>query len=224
LRNCRWRRSSNKTASGKPGAVQSAEDILRLSGHTEAADGTIQHLDAATRRTFEATLDGLGAQGYRALGVASRMVDAAHATAVVGDETDLVFAGFAVFLDPPKASAGATIRAMAVAGVAVKVLTGDNEQVSRHVFQQIGVPVTGVLTGAALERMSDEALIGQLPRVNLFCRINPQQKHRVLLALNGWATLSASWVTASTTPQPCTRPMSASPSMARRTWRGRRRT
>jgi magnesium-transporting ATPase (P-type) len=113
----------------------------------------------------------------------SRLVDAAHATAVVGDETDLVFSGFAVFLDPPKASAGATIRAMAVAGVAVKVLTGDNEQVSRHVFQEIGVPVTGVLTGAALERMSDEALIGQLPQVNLFCRINPQQKHRVLLAL-----------------------------------------
>ncbi len=111
------------------------------------------------------------------------MVDADHATAVVGDETALVFSGYAVFLDPPKASAGTTIRAMAEAGIAVKVLTGDNEQVSRHVFQEIGVPVTGVLTGTELERMSDEALIGQLPRVNLFCRINPQQKHRVLLAL-----------------------------------------
>ena len=159
------------------------EDILRLSGHYLAADGTTQPLNAETLKTFEATLDGLGAQGYRALGVASRLVDMGHTTAAVGDETALVFSGFAVFLDPPKASAGATIRAMAVAGIGVKVLTGDNEQVSRHVFQEIGVPVTGVLTGAALERMSDEALIGQLPRVNLFCRINPQQKHRVLLAL-----------------------------------------
>ena len=104
-------------------------------------------------------------------------------TAAITDETDLVFAGFAVFLDPPKASAGATIQAMAEAGVAVKVLTGDNELVTRHVFAEIGVPVTGVLTGEALTQLSDEALIGQLPRVNLFCRVNPQQKHRILLAL-----------------------------------------
>lgn len=161
----------------------SPEDVLRLSGQYEAADGQPRPLDAATRKAFEATLEGLGAEGFRALGVASRLVGADHATAAAGDEADLVFSGFAVFLDPPKASAGATIRAMAGSGVAVKVLTGDNEQVSRHVFQEIGVPVTGVLTGAALERMSDEALIGALPRVNLFCRVNPQQKHRVLLAL-----------------------------------------
>ena len=72
---------------------------------------------------------------------------------------------------------------MAEAGITVKVLTGDNELVSRHVFAEIGVPVTGVLTGDALEHLSEEALIGQLSRVNLFCRVNPQQKHRVLLAL-----------------------------------------
>ena len=72
---------------------------------------------------------------------------------------------------------------MAAAGISVKVLTGDNELVTRHVFAEIGVPVTGVLTGDALTHLSDEALIGQLPRVNLFCRVNPQQKHRILLAL-----------------------------------------
>ncbi len=159
------------------------EDVLRLSGRTAGQDGKVATLDEATRRAFEATLDGLGAQGFRALGVASRQVDAAHATAATSDEANLVFAGFAVFLDPPKASAGATIRAMAAAGVTVKVLTGDNERVSRHVFQEIGVPVTGVLTGEALTQLSEEALIGQVAKVNLFCRVNPQQKHRVLLAL-----------------------------------------
>ncbi len=159
------------------------EDVLRLSGRYARPDGQEATLDDATRRAFEATLDGLGAQGFRALGVASHKVDASHATATVSDEADLVFAGFPVFLDPPKASAGATIRAMAAAGVTVKVLTGDNEQVSRHVFQEIGVPVTGVLTGEALTQLSDEALIGQIRKVNLFCRVNPQQKHRVLLAL-----------------------------------------
>jgi Mg2+-importing ATPase len=159
------------------------EDLLRLSSTYEAADGVERPLDAPTRRTFETTLDGLGAQGFRALGVATRVADASRQTAAIVDETDLVFAGFAVFLDPPKTSAGATIRALADAGVSVKVLTGDNESVTRHVFAEIGVPVTGVLTGAALENLTDEALLGQLPKVNLLCRVNPQQKHRVLLGL-----------------------------------------
>ena len=159
------------------------EDLLRLSARYEGADGEERPLDAETRRTFEATLDGLGAEGFRALGIASRAVDASHETAAITDESDLVFSGFAVFLDPPKASAGATIQAMADAGISVKVLTGDNELVTRHVFAEIGVPVTGVLTGDALTQISEEALIGQLSRVNLFCRVNPQQKLRILLAL-----------------------------------------
>jgi Mg2+-importing ATPase len=159
------------------------EDLLRLSRQYEDADGKVLPFDTETRRRFEITLDELGAQGFRALGVASRVVEAGHQTAAIGDECDLVFSGFAVFLDPPKASAGATIQAMTAAGISVKVLTGDNERVTRHVFAEIGVPVTGVLTGDALTHLSDEALIGQLPRVNLFCRVNPQQKLRILLAL-----------------------------------------
>ncbi len=138
------------------------EDLLRLSGRYQDASGEQKPLDAATRAVFQATLDDLGAQGFRALGVASHLADAAAETAAIADEADLVFAGFAVFLDPPKASAGATIRSMAEAGIAVKVLTGDNDLVSRHVFGEIGVPVTGVLTGEALEHMTEEALIGQV--------------------------------------------------------------
>ena len=159
------------------------EDLLRLSGRYEGADGEERQLDAETRRTFEATLDALGAQGFRALGIASGVVDMSHETAAITDESDLIFSGFAVFLDPPKVSAGATIQAMAAAGISVKVLTGDNELVTRHVFAEIGIPVTGVLTGDALTHLSNEALIGQLSGVNLFCRVNPQQKHQILLAL-----------------------------------------
>jgi Mg2+-importing ATPase len=159
------------------------EDLLRLSARYEAASGQTLPLDAATRKTFEATLEGLGVQGFRVLGVASRVVDANHATAAIGDESELVFAGFAVFRDPPKASAGATIQAMTEAGITVKVLTGDNERVTRHVFDEIGIPVAGVLTGDDLTHLSDEALIGRVHQVNLFCRVNPQQKLRILLAL-----------------------------------------
>ena len=164
------------------------EDVLRLSSHYQDADAVVKLLNAARRADIQATLDGLGAQGFRALGIASRLASSAPDTAnrdsaVITDETDMVFAGFAVFLDPPKASAGATIRDLEKAGVTVKVVTGDNELVSRHVFAEIGVAVTGVLSGETLDRISDEALIGQLPGTNLFCRINPQQKHQILLAL-----------------------------------------
>ncbi|WP_370674314.1 magnesium-translocating P-type ATPase [Pleomorphomonas sp. PLEO] len=159
------------------------EDLLRLSSRYEDADGVEHELDTATRHTFATTLDALGAEGFRALAVASRAEDASISSAAISDESDLVFSGFAVFLDPPKASAGATIAALATAGIGVKVLTGDNEQVSRHVFREIGVEVTGALSGDELTHLSDEALIGQLARVNLFCRVNPQQKHRIILAL-----------------------------------------
>ena len=121
------------------------EDLLLLSGRYENADGEEKPLDGGTRSVFEATLDALGAQGFRALGIASRSVDSGHDTAVITDENNLVFSGFAVFLDPPKASAGATVQAMAATGISVKVLTGDNERVARHVFAEIGVPVMGVL-------------------------------------------------------------------------------
>jgi len=159
------------------------EDILRLSGRYETAAGEERTLDPDARNTFAQTFAALGAEGYRALGIAVRRVDPTHKSAAVSDECELVFAGYAVFLDPPKASAGATIQALAASGVAVKVLTGDNELVARHVFGEIGVPVTGVLTGGELSGLSQEALLGQLSRVNLFCRVNPQQKLRVLQAL-----------------------------------------
>jgi Mg2+-importing ATPase len=159
------------------------EDLLRLSDRYAAENGEERPLDPETRRAFEATLDGLGAQGFRALAVASHEIPADDPNIVSADESHLVFSGFAAFLDPPKPSAGATIQAMAAAGVAVKVLTGDNEIVTRHVFSEIGVPVTGVLTGDALAQLTEEALLGQMSRVNLFCRVNPQQKLRILMAL-----------------------------------------
>ncbi len=159
------------------------EELLRLSTFHETADGVVHPLDAATRKSFERTLTELGAQGFRALAIASRPVDVKQQAIAKTEECDLVFSGFAVFLDPPKASAGVTINAMKAAGISIKVLTGDNELVSRHVFQEIGISVTGVMTGEQLTKLSDEALLGQLPGTNLFCRINPQQKHRIVLAL-----------------------------------------
>jgi Mg2+-importing ATPase len=106
-----------------------------------------------------------------------------HPHAVVGDETDLVFAGFAAFLDPPKESAREALANLAAGGVTVKIVTGDNELVTQHICAELGIPVLGVLTGAELQNLDDQALQARVDQVNLFCRVAPAQKNRVILAL-----------------------------------------
>ena len=159
------------------------EDVIRLSAYYATPDGLRRELDHEMRKVLLAQFERLGEEGYRVLGVASRSVDRAHDNAVVGDEAALTFAGFAVFVDPPKRDAAEAIRALARAGVEVKILTGDNERITRHVCNEIGVPVQGVLTGSELAQMGQDALRARLASVNLFCRVTPQQKERVLLAL-----------------------------------------
>ena len=117
------------------------------------------------------------------LGIAWRQVPLDHPHAVVGDEAELVFAGFAGFLDPPKESAGAALAALAESGVTVKIVTGDSELVTQHVCAALNIAVKGVLTGKEIGGMDDSALRVRVEQANLFCRVNPSQKDRVILAL-----------------------------------------
>jgi P-type Mg2+ transporter len=159
------------------------EDILSLSTNVEAEDATARPMTPATRAKLLGHFRELSAEGFRALAIASRVVASDHDNAAASDEADLTFAGFAVFLDPPKVSAADAVRALARSGIALKILTGDNEQVTRHVCGELDIPVAGIVTGDQLAAMSDEALLGNIRRSNLFCRITPQQKLRVLQAL-----------------------------------------
>ncbi|HJV35279.1 magnesium-translocating P-type ATPase [Geomonas sp.] len=160
------------------------EDILRLSVSYEAdGEAELRPLDEAARLKINAQFEALSREGFRVLGIASRRVGRDHPHAVVGDESELVFAGFAAFLDPPKASAREALAGLAADRVAVKIITGDNELVSQHVFAQLGIPVIGVLTGAEIQQLDDPALSSRAEQVNLFCRVTPSQKNRVILAL-----------------------------------------
>jgi len=165
-------------------AVKGApEDTLRLCTHYEGETGIPALLDDASRVRIQAQYDALSQEGFRVLGIAWRPVTMDHPHAVVTDETELVFAGFAAFLDPAKDSAGEALAALQASGVEVKIVTGDNELVTRHVCEQLGVTVTGVLTGADIQAMNDDALRVKAEAANLFCRVNPAQKNRILLAL-----------------------------------------
>jgi len=159
------------------------EDVIELCTHYLDSTGAAVALDAPAHARITALFDSLGEEGFRVLGIAWREVALDHPHAVVSDESALVFAGFAAFLDPPKASAGAALQAMASTGVAVKIVTGDNERVTRHVCTQLGVPISGVLTGTEVAAMHDDALRARVEGVNLFCRVNPAQKNRIILAL-----------------------------------------
>jgi len=159
------------------------EDVLRLCTHYQDAAGQSQPLTPPVRARIDALFDSLGEDGFRVLAIAWRDAGLDQPHAVVSDERALVFAGFAAFLDPPKLSAGAALRAMAGIGVAVKVVTGDNERVTRHVCAQLDMPITGVLTGSEMAAMNDDALRARVEAVNVFCRVNPGQKNRIILAL-----------------------------------------
>ena len=140
-------------------------------------------LDDTARDQAAKTFEALSVDGFRALGVAWRELEPDRKVATVADERDLVFAGFVVFSDPPKARAGAAINALGAKGVGVKILSGDNERVTQHVCTELGIPIVGVLTGAEIEVLADEALVARLEDTNLFCRVTPTQKNRIILGL-----------------------------------------
>jgi Mg2+-importing ATPase len=160
------------------------EDVLRLSASFEG-DGPddLRPLDDAARKEMIGRFDGLSREGFRVLGIAWKAEPADCARCAIGDESELVFAGFAAFEDPPKASAAPALKALAASGVTVKVVTGDNELVTRHVCEELGLAVDGVLTGPEIEGLTDPALEAQAERTTLFCRMVPAQKNRVILAL-----------------------------------------
>ncbi|SDI02784.1 Mg2+-importing ATPase [Nitrosomonas sp. Nm132] len=160
------------------------EEIIGLCTCYETEDNKAQiALDQAAREQIHGKYADLEKEGFRVLGIAWREVPLNHPHAVISDEAELVFAGFAGFLDPPKESASAALAALKESGVTVKIVTGDSELVTQHVCTQLNIPVTGVLTGKEIAQMDDSALRIRVENANLFCRVNPSQKNRVILAL-----------------------------------------
>src|SRR3984893_1295415 len=160
------------------------EDVIKLaSRYEEPGKPELLPLDEAARTRAAKAFEGLSADGFRALGVAWREFEPDRTGATVADERDLVFTGFVVFFDPPKASAGAAIAALWGKGIACTIRSGDNERVTQHVCAEPGIPITGVLTGTEIEALSEEALGARLEEQNMFWRGARAQKNRIILGL-----------------------------------------
>jgi Mg2+-importing ATPase len=124
----------------------------------------------------------MSAQGYRVLAIAYRSI-APQQTYRKTDEQTLVLLGFLTFADPPKSDVAEVLQALKRDGVQVKILTGDNELVTRHVCEQVGLETSRIVLGSDLDTMSDPALAQVAEQVNVFARVSPAQKNRILLAL-----------------------------------------
>ena len=157
------------------------ESVLAVCAEYEV-DGRRLPLDQSARQSCEAIFHELSAKGYRVLAVAYAEVGSKAAYGKE-DERRLVFAGFLTFADHPLPAAAEALRAMADDGVEVKVLTGDNELVARHVCSEVGLNVERIVLGDEVDRMTDGALGHVAERTTVFARVSPMQKNRIIHAL-----------------------------------------
>lgn len=149
-----------------------------------ATEGAAQTpFDETRRAATQALFENWSAQGYRVLGVASKAVDVRHVPYTRSDEAGLNFEGFLLFLDPPKKGVRQTLQALADRGVQLKIITGDNAKVARHVAEAVNLSTTAVVTGGELNDMDDSALMHVARHTTVFAEVDPNQKERIILAL-----------------------------------------
>jgi Mg2+-importing ATPase len=158
------------------------DNILSICTSLQAADGA-HPLNATARADIEKRYNEWSEKGFRVLGLAVKTVDGQPKTYTRDDENSLNFAGFLLFFDPPKADVQQVIVDLAKRGVQLKIITGDNQKVARHVAEAVNLPLQGVLTGSQLNDLGDEALWHLAERTTLFAEVDPNQKERIILAL-----------------------------------------
>jgi len=157
------------------------EGVLDVSTSIEVG-GKCRPLADAERRRCAETFHSLSASGLRVLAVAYRQIERSEGLKRE-DERDLVFAGFLTFLDPTVEGVAETIVALRADGVGIKILTGDNELVTKHVCERVGIDCSKIVLGAELERMTDSALFHVAEEADVFARVSPGQKNRIIRAL-----------------------------------------
>ena len=174
---------TGKTQMVTKGAV---EEMLDCCAWAEQG-GRVLPLTPELRRSVLAQADSLNARGMRVIAVAQKSNPAPVGQFSAADEQEMVLIGFLAFLDPPKKTAPAAIRALHSYGVEVKVLTGDNEKVTAAICAQVGLPVSQVLLGADIDAMTDQELARRAAEVSVFAKLSPAQKARIvrLLRENG---------------------------------------
>jgi Mg2+-importing ATPase len=155
--------------------------VLDVCSSVETVDGTLLDLPAAIKKVYR-LYESLGNDGYRVIGVAYKNVGTTGRIDKE-DETRMTLVGLVTLYDPLKSGIKETLEDLKKIGVTLKVITGDNRFVAKHVGEQVGIRTTNILTGPDLRRSCDEALIKRLNDIDLYAEIEPNQKERIILAL-----------------------------------------
>ncbi len=155
------------------------EEILKVSAYCETS-GVLQDINDELRKKIEQKYFDLSSEGLRVLGVAYKKLKEEKVVYTVNDENDMVFLGFVAFLDPPKETAKESLGLLAKEGIELKILTGDNELVTRKICEKLGFEVKGVVLGNDMAQMHDDALARVVEEANVFARVTPAQKDRII--------------------------------------------
>jgi Mg2+-importing ATPase len=170
---------NGKTQMITKGAV---EEMLAVCGFAEY-EGNVVPLTDEIRNYVLKKVAELNEDGMRVIAVAQKSNPSPVGAFSVADEADMVMMGFLAFLDPPKESTASAIKALNEYGVSVKILTGDNDKVTRCICRYVGLPVDRIVLGADVDNMDDAALGEVAAEVSVFAKLSPQQKARVITVL-----------------------------------------
>jgi len=171
--------TDGKTQLITKGAV---EEMLSVCDYAEYK-GAIEPLTSSLKREILKTVDKLNEDGMRVLAVAQKNNPSAEGAFAIKDEKQMILIGYLAFLDPPKKSAKSAIKALKSFGVSVKILTGDSANITIAIANQVGMDASKVLLGSEIEDMTDEELYKEAETVNIFAKLTPSQKVRIVAAL-----------------------------------------
>lgn len=181
------RRRMSVVVADKKGKTQmitkgAVEEMLKCCTYAEY-NGEVIPLNDEVRSFILSKSDTLNEQGMRVIAVAHKTNPAPVGKFSVSDESGMVLIGFLAFLDPPKESTANAIKALHEHGVAVKILTGDNEKVTRCICKQVGLESTEMLLGSQFDEMTDNELAKKAEKITIFAKLSPSQKARVIRLL-----------------------------------------
>ncbi len=160
------------------GALQ---NVLEVCSSAESSDGRISPIKEAQDQIL-AKYQQYSQEGYRLLGISYRKLDSGESI-TKDDEKDMTFLGFVVFYDPPKEGVSTIIGHLVTMGVSLKIITGDNALVAKHLSGEVGKKEPMILSGLEIREMSDAALIQQVSDVDIFSEVEPNQKERIIYSL-----------------------------------------
>src|SRR5664279_5378864 len=165
------------------GAIEEMLPLCVSADNNGGEAGGVMPFTTEMRKEVRRVTRKLNQEGLRALAVGYKWLPPEDRTYTVEDEKDFVLAGYVAFLDPPKETARQAIAALREYGVAVKIITGDNEVVTRKICKEVGLPIEHALLGKDVEKMSDAQLKEAAELTTIFAKMAPVQKSRVIRAL-----------------------------------------